>query len=194
MHERERPVDRVRVADGDVEGEIGADVGHLGGVGHSAGVREDGLHPVDVVSEPAEGIGDVEVDLVLVAGEPLEAGATRLERRVERVEADAVVQIESRLEEIDRAGAGQGHGIDAVAVVEQVLLGRERAHAVGEQDERQAGVLRAAPIDHHVEVFERAGPPIGADDTGLGAGGDGRAVSAAVVAVHEEPGIGQRLG
>ena len=35
-------------------------------------------------------------------------------------------------------------------------------------DERQTVDFSAAPIDHHVEVFERAGPPVGADDTGLG--------------------------
>ena len=70
------------------------------------------------------------------SGWPLEAGAM-LEGLVEGAQVRRLVGVEDGDEPAHLGAAGQHHGVDLGGVVEQVLLGGERPHAVAHQPERQ---------------------------------------------------------
>ena len=98
-----------------------------------------------VEAEAAEGVRDVPVDLLLVAAQPVVVGAGGRERGVERREVERRVEVERRLEQVERRGAGEHHRVHVGAVVEHVLLDGERAHAVAQQHQRDPGVLASGP-------------------------------------------------
>src|SRR6266545_6365137 len=130
VQQGESGVDRVGFPDRDVDVQVGAHPGDLVGVGEPAGGDEHRLGRRGVEAEAAPWVGDVPVDLRLVAAEPVEVGTGRLERRVEHRQIQRLVQVERRFEPVECGGAGERDGGDLVAVVEQVLLSGERAHAV----------------------------------------------------------------
>ena len=106
VDQRELTVHRVGVAHHDVDRQVLADAREPVGVGHVAGPGEHRLAAFDVQPEAAARVGDVRVDLRVVAGEPLVAGAVR-ERRVERREVDRAVEVERGLQQVDRRRARQ---------------------------------------------------------------------------------------
>ena len=77
--------------------------------------------------------------------------------------------------------------------VEQVLLQGERAHAVAEQDERDAGMLGPCPCRQRRHVVDEAVPAGGAEIALPFDGAGGASVAAVVVGVHDVPGVDQRL-
>ena len=101
--------------------------------------------PATSTPKPHAGVIDVQIDLGLVAAEPVVLGARRLERGVERRQVGRLGGVDAAGEHVDRGGARQDGGVDVGAAVEQVLLQGERTHAVAEQDERDAGVVGARP-------------------------------------------------
>src|SRR5262249_26915103 len=96
-------------------------------------------------------------------------------------------------ESVERAGSRESESIDLLAVVEHVLLRRERTHAVSQEDEWRSAVFvpgNAAQPDHVLheqveatlpEISELCGRPRGA------------AVSAVVVAIDGETGRHQSI-
>ena len=160
-------------------------------VGRGAGAREHRLRRRDVVAEPAQRVGHVGVDLALVAGQPLIAGASGFERGVERREVQGVVGVEPG-HQVGGGGAAEHDGVDPVTVVDQVLLDRERAHAVPEKHDRDTGNVGGEPVQEHADVVDRRGPALRADHARSGAVRHGVAVAARVVPLHDETGAGER--
>ena len=121
-------------------------------------------------------------------------------------DADAVVLtgtaaidlLEGALEQVDSRRPGQHHAVGGVAVVEQVLLDGERPHAVAEQDERQAWVLRPDMGREQADVVDQPGPAAltqVAERLGIGALPPGTgAVAPVILGVDHEAGVVQRPG
>jgi len=75
---------------------------------------------------PARLVGDVRVDLGLVAAQPLEAGPL-LEGSVERAEVGGLVGVEQGRDAMGLGGPAQDEGIDVRGVVQDVPWTRYRA-------------------------------------------------------------------
>ena len=79
-------------------------------------------------------------------------------------------------------------------MVEQVALEGERAHAVADEHERDAGVLAAGKVAEDAQVVDEPRPAARAE-VAVAVGGAGRAaVSPMVVGVHDVPGVGEGFG
>jgi hypothetical protein len=139
-------------------------------------------------------VGDVGIDLVGVTAQPVEFGPGRLERRVERTEVDLLRRVHARRDDVDGGGAGKHRGVEPAAVVEQVALQRERAHAVAEDDEREARVLAAGDPAQLAEIAHQAGPAAGTEVAVVISRPGRAAVTAVVVRVDHVAGGGQGFG
>ncbi len=82
---------------------------------------------------------------------------------VEHHEVHGLVQVQRWLEEVEDRGACEHGGADVLAMVEEVLLGCEGAHAVAQQHQRDRRVLLAGPDPEPVDVVAEFGPALPAD-------------------------------
>ena len=164
------------------------------GVGELPAGAEHPRHPGDVDAEATCRVADVQVDLGLVAAEPVVLGAGRLERRVERGQVGRLRRVDAAGDDVDGRRARQHRGVDVGAAVEQVLLQGERTHAVTEQHERDARVLGAGPRRQRRHVVDQPAPA-GRAEVAVAFSGPRRApVATVVVGVDDVAGVDQRLG
>src|SRR6266508_1616283 len=143
-------------------------------------------HPVD----PGEKVGD---DLLAVG--LVEHLVPRLGVRVDSDVGEPCrpVPVDQRVQQGECGVAGERDGGDLVAVVEQVLLSGERAHAVRDQDQRQPGMLVVHVTGQPTEVVDQQFPAVGAELTEVRVRVGARPVAAVVLAVHHDAGVGERL-
>ena len=158
VDQRHLPVHRIALAHYDVDGQARVLIAQLAQVGQPPGPGEHRLARLRVEAEPAPRIGDVGVHDGLVPGQPVELGASGLERRVEPGQVDRLVQVQGLFHRVDHGRPGEHHRVDLVAVVEQELLRREGPHAVREQDQRLSRVVLVQPGRDRAEVGHQPGP------------------------------------
>ena len=140
-------VDGVFRSDRDVQRQVVGHARHLGGVGESARAGEHVSRRRGVDAEAAQRISEIRVDDRLVARQPVEVRTRRLERGVEGGQVQIAGQIQGRFQKVESRGSGEGDRVDVGAVIQQKLLRRKRTHAVRDDHDRQAGMVRFRPGD-----------------------------------------------
>ena len=148
---------------------------------------------VGVRAEAARRIGDVAVDFGRVAAQPVEVRPP-LERFVPRHPIEGGVGNETPEDRVDRGRPRQHRGHDLVTVVEQVLLQRERAHRVPEQDTRRTAAAGIDGVADGDEVGDQRIPTIRPEAPELVRAANAAPVAAMVVRVDVEAGRAERGG
>jgi hypothetical protein len=134
-------VDGILRPDRQVHRQVVRDACHLVGVGEAPGTGEHLFDRRGVDAESAQRISDIRVDDRLVAGEPIEIGARRLERGIEGGQVQIGGQVQGRFEKVESRGSSEGDRVDVAAVIQQKLLRRKRTHAVGDNHDGQSRVV-----------------------------------------------------
>ena len=149
--------------------------------------------PGRIEAEAAGIVGYVHVDLVGVAAQPVVVGAGGGERGVERGEVDFLLRVDGRSDDIHGRRARQHRAVEPRAVVEQISLERERAHAVPDDDQGQPRVRLASDAAELADVAHQARPAARAQVTVPFGRPGGAAMAAVVVGVHDVAGGGESL-
>ncbi len=194
--QRQLAVDGVALAGRDVDGKVSPHGGQLPGVGEPPCAGEHGLGRAGVEAKPAPRVADVGIHDRLVTGQPVVVSTGRLERGVEHGQVQRLIQVQCGFEQVDHGRAGQDDSIGVRAVIQQVLLHRERPHAVPQQDQRQARLLGPDLRGQQADVRDQRGPPALPQVT-QHALADGRAVAPVVLRVDDQAtavhGLGEGL-
>ena len=162
--------------------------------------------------EAAPGVGDVGVDLGLVAAEPVERGPGRPEGPVVRGEAERVDEAAWTVPAAQpglgagrlsgghpgaphaRRRTGQDEAGQLLRPVHRVLAGEDRAHRVPQEELRGARVAAHGQLVDRVEVLGDDRPAVAGPDAGPFEVAGGAAVAPVVAGVDGPAGRGEGAG